>query len=266
MKDSFGSIRSNVKIKLKLIKNYSRQLLTKTPLMCVQQIEQLQLGKAMRFQLSQLLAERDNVDKRNPQIIRIKNPLLFLSVSTSSLTHSCEDLKECICWIFYWASPPFFIEVEVLMRSGMEVVCTEDVLGVRLQPGWAVSMWPSTSFFCFSLPWSGLQEADLWTYGHRCSFPSDFQLGLANGRHQPRRVRGERLGHSLPASLPARLWADGGFRLLKAWDPVQPPLLWTQLFLSSCSHPCRPRGGESSLLLLTWTATPSLSAFLTAQP
>lgn len=59
--------------------------------------------------------------------------------------------------------PPlfFFIEVEVLIRSGMEVVCTEDVLGVRPQLGWAVSIWPSTSFFCFSLPYSGLQEANL---------------------------------------------------------------------------------------------------------
>lgn len=58
-------------------------------------------------------------------------------------------------------------------------------------------------------------------------------------------------GTSLPTSLPARLRADGGFCLLKARDPVQHPLLWTQPFLSSCSHPCRPQGGESSLLLLT---------------
>lgn len=70
-KDSFDSIRSNVKIKLKLIKNYSIQLLTKTPLMCIQHIQRLPLEKAMRFQLSQLLAERDNVDKRNPQTINI---------------------------------------------------------------------------------------------------------------------------------------------------------------------------------------------------
>lgn len=108
MKDSFDSIRSNVKIKLKLIKNYSRQLLTKTPLMCVQQTEQLQLGKAMRFQLSRLLAETDNVDKRNPQIIKIKNPLLFLSVSTSFLTHSCEDLKECSYLLNLLLSLPLF--------------------------------------------------------------------------------------------------------------------------------------------------------------
>lgn len=163
MKDSFDSIRSNVKIKLKLIKNYSRQHLTKTPLMRLQQTEQLQLGKAMRFQLSWLLAGRDNVDKRNPQIIKIKNPLLFLSVSTLSLTHSCEDLKECSYLLNLLLSLPhfFFIEVEVLIRSGMEVVCTEDVLGVRPQLGWAVSIWPSTSFFCFSLPYSGLQEANL---------------------------------------------------------------------------------------------------------
>ena len=91
-KDSFDSIRSNVKIKLKLIKNYSIQLLTKTPLMCIQHTEQLQLGKARRFQLSRLLAERDNVDKRNPQIIKMNNPLFFLSISMSSLTRSCEDL------------------------------------------------------------------------------------------------------------------------------------------------------------------------------
>ena len=164
MKDSFDSIRSNVKIKLKLIKNYSRQLLTKIPLMCVQQTEQLQLGKAMRFQLSWLLVERDNMDKRNPQIIKIKNPLLFLSISTSSLTHSCEDLKECSYLLNLLLSPLLFfflIEIEVLIRSGMKVVCIENLLCVRPQQGWAVSMWPSTSFFRFSLPCSVLQEADL---------------------------------------------------------------------------------------------------------
>lgn len=131
--------------------------------MCVQQTEQLQLGKVMRFQLCWLLAERDNMDKRNPQIIKIRNPLLFLSISTSSLTHSCEDLKECSYLLNLLLSPLLFflIEIEVLIRSGMKVVCIENLLCVRPQQGWAVSTWPSTSFSCCFLPCSVLQEADL---------------------------------------------------------------------------------------------------------
>lgn len=83
--------------------------------MCIQHLEQLQLGKAMRFQLSQLLVERDNMDKRNPQKIKIKNPLFFLFISTLSLTHSCEDDKECSD-LFNLLFCPFSIEVKVLIR------------------------------------------------------------------------------------------------------------------------------------------------------
>ena len=169
MKDSFDSIRSNVKIKLKLIKNYSRQLLTKIPLMCVQQTEQLQLGKAMMFQLSWLLVERDNMYKRNPQIIKIKNPLLFLSISTSSLTHSCEDLKECSYLLNLLLSPLLFFFFN--RDRGVDKIRDESSVH------WESTLCQTAAglgclhvalylLFCFSLPCSVLQEADLWTYGH----------------------------------------------------------------------------------------------------
>lgn len=100
--------------------------------MCLQHMEQLQLEKAMRFQLSQLLAERDNVDKRNPQIIKILKPFILSLHFDFVLNTLLEEPVRSVQVRSVFSLLSLFLRGrEMLIRQGKEAARTEKPLFVR---------------------------------------------------------------------------------------------------------------------------------------